>query len=314
MAGLDRTDRIRGCAVGAAIGDALGMPLEFHPPRPSDHQVVDMIAGRLPAGTFTDDTEMALALADSLLFKKPLVGQDLAERWTDWYRSSPPDIGIQTRLVLGWINEGLDWETASQRLYRTKPQNAGNGSLMRCWPVALAWADDPSMLVTDTVLQSKITHPHPDCISACVMLNSMIAMLVQGADRQEAFEDAMKLARLSLDFDLLLRHAFGRKRQELQNSGWVRHTLETAVWAFLSTDSFEDALVSAANLGNDADTGAAVTGALAGAYYGLAAIPPQWRKALRGEWPSSSGVVWSEKEFIQTADRLAGLIIGENLD
>ncbi len=314
MFSMDRFDRIRGCAVGAAVGDALGMPLEFQPPRPVGQWVTQMTSGRLPAGSFTDDTEMALALADSLLNSAPLDAQDLADRFVDWYAHHPPDVGIQTRMMLGWMKEGLDWETASRRILKERPENAGNGSLMRCWPVALAWVEDFDQLAFDSALQSQITHPHPDCISACILLNSMIALLIQGVNRVAAFERALKLARPKMDFELLLRHAYGRERHELHNSGWVRHTLETALWSLFSTHSFEEALIAAANLGNDADTGAAVTGALAGACYGLDAIPAQWRADLKGEWPLGSGIGWTERDFILTAERLSVQAIRQDLD
>ena len=99
----DLQDRLRGVAVGAAIGDALGMPLEFGPAIPADRLVRTMQSGRLPAGAFTDDTEMALALADSLLERSPLDADSLARHFVAWYRTGPSDVGIQTRDVLGRI-------------------------------------------------------------------------------------------------------------------------------------------------------------------------------------------------------------------
>jgi ADP-ribosyl-[dinitrogen reductase] hydrolase len=97
------TDRLQGIAIGAAVGDALGMPLEFHPTRPVYDLQTEMTDGPLPAGSFTDDTEMALALAESLLAHDPLDPDDLVARFTAWYRSSPPDIGIHTSRVLGMV-------------------------------------------------------------------------------------------------------------------------------------------------------------------------------------------------------------------
>jgi ADP-ribosyl-[dinitrogen reductase] hydrolase len=91
----------------------------------------------------------------------------------------------------------------------------------------------------------------------------------------------------------------------LANSGWVRHTLESAVWGLLTTGTFEDAVVQVVNLGNDADTAGAVVGALAGAAYGLDAIPRRWRRALHGEWPLRSGKRWRERNLVELADRLA---------
>ena len=99
-------DRARGCAVGAAVGDALGMPLEFGPRQPLGGLVWEMRPGRLPAGTFTDDTEMALAVADSLLACSVLDGKDLAQRFVAWYRAGPADVGIHTRAVLSRMATG----------------------------------------------------------------------------------------------------------------------------------------------------------------------------------------------------------------
>ncbi len=95
-----------------------------------------------------------------------------------------------------------------------------------------------------------------------------------------------------------------RRREELVNSGWVRHTLESAVWGLLTTGSFEEAVVQVVNLGNDADSAGVVVGALAGAAYGLDAIPARWRTVLHGEWPLKSGIRWSTSDFISLADRL----------
>src|SRR5512139_418865 len=131
-------DRARGCAVGAAIGDAFGMPLEFRSRQPVDRLVREMRPGRLPAGTFTDDTEMALALAESLLAHFPLDPADLAQRFVAWYRTGPPDVGGQTRAVLSRISHGEPWARASAAVQARNPGSAGNGSVMRCWPVALA--------------------------------------------------------------------------------------------------------------------------------------------------------------------------------
>ena len=105
------------------------------------------------------------------------------------------------------------------------------------------------------------------------------------------------------DFRKMLNAAPQRSRQELKNTGWVRHTAESAIWALLNTSSFEDAVVQAVNLGGDADTVGAVVGALAGAAYGIETIPQRWRSSLQGEWPLNSGNVWREADFVGLADR-----------
>lgn len=302
-------DRARGCAVGAAVGDALGMPLEFKPRRSPGNLICDMIPGRLPAGAFTDDTEMALALAESLLSRRPLDLDDLARRFAAWAMADPPDIGIQTSRALRRIAQGEPWETVIEEEQRRHPDAAGNGSLMRCWPVALAYWDDLDALLRDSERQSRVTHPHPDCVAACVLINATIYGLLHGASPEEALYNAASLARLGEPLEQTLRAAKNRSREELTNSGWVRHTVESAVWGLLNTDTFEDALVSVVNLGNDADTAGAVAGALAGAAYGLAAIPERWKTALRGEWPLRSGAIWTVNNVIDMADRLIRLAV-----
>ncbi len=297
--------RIRGCAVGAAVGDALGMPLEFGPPRPPDGMVREMTAGRLPAGSFTDDTEMALALAESFLAHCPLDPADLAQRFVAWYRAGPPDIGIHTRSVLARIARGEPWDWAVQAVQQRRPDSAGNGSVMRCWPVALAHGDDLDGLLADSRLQSRVTHPHPECLAGSAFVNAAIYHLLRGASPAQAVAQALDDAEVPPPLRAVIEAAPARRREELVNSGWVRHTLESAVWGLVTTDSFEEAVVQVVNLGRDADTAGAVVGTLAGAAYGLKAIPARWREALRGEWPLGSGHLWREEDFIALADRLA---------
>ncbi|MEW6181182.1 MAG: ADP-ribosylglycohydrolase family protein [Chloroflexota bacterium] len=297
-------DRLRGVCVGAAVGDALGMPLEFGNPAPAERLIRTMRPGRLPAGSFTDDTEMALALAESLLHGFDFDADDLAERFVKWYRSNPPDVGIHTAAVLQRISRGIGWQQAVQEVQQANPQNAGNGSLMRCYPVAVTCWQDLERLVAQSRLQSQVTHPHRDCLDACAFVNVMIYFLVRGESPQQAYQQALERVPLSEGFYNTVLLAPRRKREELRNTGWVRHTLESAIWGLLNTSSFEDALVQVINLGADTDTTGAVTGALAGAAYGLSSIPPDWKNALRGEYPLKSGKIWRLDDFINLADQL----------
>ena len=299
--------RLLGCAVGSVVGDALGMPLEFGEPRPLNRLITEMLPGRLPAGRFTDDTEMSIAVAESLLATHPLDGDDLAKRFVQWHKSMPPDEGLQTSRVLSWLEKGESWQTVSERIEREMPDSAGNGSIMRCWPIAVLWWNNRSQRIADSTLQSRITHPHPDCIAACKWLNLMIVDLAKGASPLQAFDASLQSIVIPEDFRKMLNAAPQRSRQELKNTGWVRHTAESAIWALLNTSSFEDAVVQAVNLGGDADTVGAVVGALAGAAYGIETIPQRWRSSLQGEWPLNSGNVWREADFVGLADRLMTL-------
>ncbi len=301
----DIQNRLRGIAVGAAVGDALGMPLEFGPASPADRLVRAMRPGRLPAGAFTDDTEMALALAESLLAHRPLDPADLAARFVAWYRADPPDIGNHTRRVLQRIARGEPWDAAAAAVQAENPWSASNGSVMRCWPVAIAHWDDLDALLAASRLQSRVTHPHPECVAGCAFVNAAIYCLVHGAAPAEAVARGLQAAAAPEALRQAIAAAGSKRRAELPNSGWVRHTLESAVWALLTTDSFEEAVVQAVNLGNDADTTGAVAGALAGAAYGLDAIPAAWRAAVHGEWPLRGGDRWDAARLGALADGLA---------
>jgi ADP-ribosyl-[dinitrogen reductase] hydrolase len=314
---LRTESRMWGCAVGAAVGDALGMPLEFGPPQPAGRLVREMRPGRLPAGTFTDDTEMALALAESLLARCPLDPGDLAERFATWYRAGPADVGIHLGEVLRRIARGEAWAGAAEAVQAQHPESAGNGSVMRCWPVALAYLDDLPALLAESRLQSRVTHPHPECVAGGALVNAIIYFLLHDALPQEAVAQALDVVH-DLPPGLLqaVKAAPGLSRSELTNSGWVRHTMESAIWGLLTTHSFEEAVIQVVNLGNDADTAGAVVGALAGAAYGLDAVPRRWREVLRGELTWQRGRIWRTEDLVDLASRLAGrdLVEGQARD
>lgn len=302
----DFLDHIAGVAVGAAIGDALGMPLEFGPARPVDRLVREMLPGRIPAGSFTDDTEMALALAESLLAHRPLDPEDLAQRFVAWIESHPPDVGIHTASVLWRFADGEPWESAVAAVQVRNSGSAGNGSVMRCWPVALAWWDDLERLLADSVLQSRVTHPHSECNAGSAFVNAAIYHLLHNVTPEDAIARALDDADVPAPLRAVIEAAPRKARRDLPNSGWVRHTLESVVWGLLTTHTFEDAVVNVVNLGNDADTAGAIVGALAGAAYGLDAIPQHWRTALRGEFPLRSGRLWRTADLVTLAEQLVG--------
>jgi ADP-ribosyl-[dinitrogen reductase] hydrolase len=307
-------DRAWGCAVGAAVGDALGMPLEFGPRQPAGQLVREMRAGRLPAGTFTDDTEMALALADSLLASRGihrgsrrLDPDDLAGRFVAWLRAGPDDIGGHTRAVLSWVRQAQrdqSWREAAMAVQAAHPTSAGNGSVMRCWPVALAHWQDLDLLIADSCLQSEVTHMHPECVAASAFVNAAMYWLLRGISPPDAVARALERVEMPAEMREIIVAAARRERHELANSGWVRHTVESAVWGLLCMPSLEEAVSQVANLGGDADTAASVVGALAGAAYGLEAVPRHWRDAVQGEWPLQSRTRWDSARLTALADAL----------
>lgn len=303
---MELRDRARGVMVGAAAGDALGMPLEFGPPRRGDYRVAEMRPGRLPAGTFTDDTEMGLALATSLAEGRGFRAEDVARRWIAWMEADPPDIGGQTQAMLSRQRQALA-RGALSVLDPTTP-SAGNGSIMRCFPVPLAYSEHLAECLRVIRAQGVITHPAQDCAAGCAFMGAFIWQALHGASRSDALAEAFAAADdMTPAFRRLLEAAPERSAAELRNSGWVCHTLETALWALATTSDYEGAVVAAANLGNDADTAACVVGAMAGALYGLEGIPARWRGALQGEYPRHSGRIWRESDLVTLADQLVAL-------
>lgn len=281
-------DRVSGCLVGLAVGDALGAALEFMP-RDAVHKrfpggLRDMIASPLwRQGEYTDDTQMALLLAESLLDLQGLVLSDAAQRFQTWVRTAK-DVGIQTRAVIQDPEYLTDPETCSARYFANHPlQSAGNGALMRCAPVALFYGRSHNAIPEASRRSARLTHHDPRAQSSCVILNLWIAQMISAGTR-DARESV--LASLPASEESYWERLAGIEQaaeHEISSSGYTVHTLEAATWSFLMTDSFEEAVVRAANLGDDADTVAAVAGALAGAYYGYSAIPKRWLRQLKDE-------------------------------
>lgn len=277
-------DRAQGVLLGVACGDALGRPVEFETPArilAQYGEVTEMLANGTwdkPAGTVTDDTEMALRLARSLVDRGAFDPADVAERFVAWYESGPFDIGNMTASALARIRDGEPWHVAGQRVWEASPEgsNAGNGSVMRAAPLAVAFASRESELVDASVASSKITHADPRCTAGCAVLNLTLAGLASGRseplsralDRVEppgALEDALRpVATAAADLD------------DLRSTGYVVDTLQTALWHGLRAETAEDALVDVVNMGGDADTVGAVTGAVVGARFGGDALPDRW--------------------------------------
>ncbi|MBZ2183744.1 MAG: ADP-ribosylglycohydrolase family protein [Bryobacter sp.] len=251
--------RFRGALLGLAIGDAVGASVKFSP-RGSFAPVIDMLGGgpfRLEAGRWTDDTSMALCLAESLIERRGMDLKDQMTRYVEWYRrglwSSKGycfDIGNATRAALERFEETGDPVAGATGVY-----TAGNGSIMRLAPVVLYFAHDRQAAHEAARESSRTTHQAEACLKACAELAGVIWDLLRGK-------------RSALSY---------RSRDEIRGSGYVVESLEAAYWAFDTAARYEEAVLNAANLGEDADTTSAITGQMAGAYYGIRGIPPQWR-------------------------------------
>lgn len=276
-------DRAIGALLGLAVGDALGTTLEFER-RDENPRLVDITGGgpfRLPRGCWTDDTAMALALADSLLASESLDCRDLMDRFVAWWRKGEYsctghcfDIGVTTRQALDRYRRTGDPFSGS-----TDPMTAGNGSLMRLSPVALRFWSDRTRLDSAAAQQSRTTHAAAEAVDGCRAFAGLLADAISGKPRRDvlaprSFKGAPAIAEI-------LRGSWrGRSRDEIRSSGYVVHTLEAAMWSVGRTADFRNAVRLAANLAGDADTVAAVTGQLAGALYGLSGIPEHWLDQL----------------------------------
>ncbi len=159
-----------------------------------------MTPGRLPAGAFTDDTEMALTLRLTVWpWRRACwrIVRLIRPTWPGalaWLRAGPPDVGLHTRSVLSRIAAGEPWAPAAEAVQRQRPDSAGNGSVMRCWPVALAHWHDLERLLLDSRLQSRVTHPHVECVAGCAFVNAVIYHLLRGATPTDAVAQALDQA------------------------------------------------------------------------------------------------------------------------
>ena len=277
----ERLRRFQGCLVGLAVGDALGMPVEGMPRYEVQQRygvLREIVDGWLPAGSTTDDTAQALALAESLVQLGRFDADDFALKLLAWFRSRPPDVGIHTRRVLELMDEGRHWREATEAVEaQHAPYTAGNGSLMRCAPIALRYYRDIDAVIGYSHEQSRVTHPHPLARAACAFYNVVLARVLRGDDKEAAIGYTMEVLSHS-PAELLerVRAVPFKDAEEVGTSGFVLDTLECALWAWWHYESFYDALVAVVNLGGDADTNGAVAGALMGAYLGLEAVPGLW--------------------------------------
>ena len=285
-------ERYHGSLLGLAIGDAMGVPLEFKTPG-TFTPVTEMTGGGsfdLKPGEWTDDTSLALCLAESLITCKEFDPKDQLMRYSDWYHNGHLssngtcfDIGTTTRAAIIQFEE-----TGDPRSGLTEPWSASNGSLMRLAPVPLAYAKTPSRAIELSGESSKTTHALHVCVDACRYMGSLIVGAVSGYSKAELLSFHFSLVEtywekfpLTPEIQTIANGSFREKEPpEIQGSGYVVDSLEAALWAFSRTETFEEGCLLAVNLGNDADTTGAIYGQLAGAYYGVNALPEEWKNAI----------------------------------
>lgn len=298
MATLQMTtmrNRFRGCLVGLAVGDALGGPVEslsrFEVAQQHGGTLRKMVGGgglRLKPGETTDDTAMATALAESIVACGDLKVDDVAARYAAWLSSDPKGVGKTTRLALRAWKYGLTVPTAALGAHRqTGGMSAGNGTVMRCAPIALRYVYDERRLVDASRDEALITHFDPRAWSGSVAVNLLIKHFIHDIPVTNAIKAAAQRIRREPRAACEVAEVLeivqpNMEASTLPTSGYVLDTLRIAVWAMLSLSTFEEAVVAAVNLGGDADTQGAVTGALAGARWGYNAIPQHWLEPLQG--------------------------------
>jgi len=294
-----KQDAIIGGIMGVVIGDALGLPVQFMTKTEIEKSPITGMTGGgafgLEPGAWSDDSSLTLCLVESL----SEVGYnpaDIARRFVMWYRDGymTPlgeafDIGGTTEIAMKRLIHGV----APFKAGSTDAESNGNGSLMRILPATLFFAHESDYTMIQRICEvSKITHGHPRSQLACSLYSLFVKALLTGSSPQKAY-DAMILKSQTVFFvdrkiGKQLNH-FKRiisgelpnlDESEIKSGGYVVESLEAALWSFLTTSSFEEAVLKAVNLGWDTDTVGAITGSMAGVYYGFSNIPAHWLKKL----------------------------------
>jgi ADP-ribosyl-[dinitrogen reductase] hydrolase len=272
------------------VGDAVGTTVEFRR-RGTFEPLIDMVGGGpfgLQAGQWTDDTSMALCLATSLVEQGGFDARDQMERYCAWaqrgYLSCTGDCfdigGTVSSALLAFLRTGDPFAGPSH------PQSAGNGCIMRLAPIPMFFFGDLEAAEKYSSESSRTTHGATECLDACRLLGRMIVRALLGMPKPDVmFSDSGTFFGAE-KIEAIARGTYREKpAAEIRGSGYVVESLEAALWCFAQTDTFESAILMAANLGDDADTTAAVCGQVAGACYGASSIPSLWleRLALNAE-------------------------------
>ncbi|WP_137939850.1 ADP-ribosylglycohydrolase family protein [Chitinivorax sp. B] len=281
-------NRFRGCLLGLATGDAVGTTVEFCC-RGTFTPVTDMIGGGpfdLAPGQWTDDTSMALCLVHSLLTRRGFDAIDQMNRYCNWmnygYLSSTGncfDVGMTVAAALReYQASGNPWQGSPD------PHKAGNGALMRLAPIPMFYFNDVERVKHYATESTRTTHGAEECIEASRLFAGMLRGALAGCDKAEILFKTSPTGLAPFHTEAVKALAAGdwvdKPIESIRGSGYVIESLEAALWCFYHTDTFEAAILRAVNLGDDADTTAAICGQLAGAFYGESGIPGHWREKL----------------------------------
>lgn len=280
---------------GVCIGDALGVPVEFRSREQLKRSPVTKMRAlgthHQPAGTWSDDGSLTLCLADSLCNGYNL--EDMAMKFLQWYNAeiwTPHgrvfDIGIATRQSIYKISKGY----SPQLCGGISEFDNGNGSLMRILPLLFYIKDLPVEQRFDRIKEvSSITHGHIRSVISCFIYLEYLIEILNETEKLEAYQRIQLTVKNFLDqnpicsqnemdhFDRVLNHnIFEYEKEKISSSGYVLHTLEASLWCFFNSENYAEAVLKAVNLGEDTDTTGAITGGLAGIYYGFENIPQEW--------------------------------------
>jgi ADP-ribosylglycohydrolase len=291
---IDCTNEVKSVLLGVAVGDALGVPVEFQSRQAiSENPVTDMIGCgtyNLPAGTWSDDSSLTFCLAEALTqkFDLNIIGQNFVKWYHDNFWTPHGivfDIGIATSRAIAQLARGVQPDLAGG----VSESSNGNGSLMRILPLLFYLNDKPIEERFNLTKQvSSITHGHIRSVIACFYYLEFARQILEGENKFEIYKNLQsEITNFLMNspiveteialFDRLLKNDIEKlPEKEIYSSGYVLHTLEASIWCLLTTDSFEEAVLRAVNLGEDTDTTGAVTGGLAGLLYGLDNIPEKW--------------------------------------
>lgn len=278
------SDRYAGCLLGLACGDAVGTTLEFTH-RASLTPISDMVGGGpfgLKPGQWTDDTSMALCLGESLLTCNGFDARDQMARYLNWWQwgywsatGECFDIGMTVRQALSRFQD-----TGEPFAGSTDPATAGNGSIMRLAPVVLYYYPDQREVAAAAAQSSRTTHGAAEAVEACQLLAQVLSNALAGQSKDELLTLAPEQYGEPAIRELATGSFRHKRREEVCGTGYCIASLEASLWCFWSTDSYAAAVLAASNLGDDADTTAAITGQIAGAYYGKQGIPAHWLERL----------------------------------
>ena len=280
---MNLNERATGGLLALACGDALANHVEFSPRGSYQITGMDNRNGPLPTGQWSDDTGLALCLGESLVANGGFNAKDQmmryeafyerGEGWPGKYRLAPGNTLAQALKQFKYTDEPFCGST--------HPLAAGNGGLMRLLPAVLAAYPDEQKACYWSRESTRTTHGAPECLEASECLALILCSLLNGQDKATALKAAENTEWTSAKIRALANRDYLNKPDALiKAKGYVVDTLEAALWCFSTTDTLEEAILQAANLGDDCDTVAAITGQLAGCHYGKPAIPQDWQNKL----------------------------------